>query len=438
MKYFLFAFLAGLMIISCKKSANVDNSTADDIPVVVPAVTEIGQPTGNIIQQVIGPAGGSISSADGKTTLVVPAGALDNDQTITMQPIESKVPNGMETGAFRFGPNGLHFKKPAQLVLNYSSAGADDLFSPELLLLATQAADHTWKVIPGLTINKDAKTITAPINHFTDYAFFFEVEIGDDKTPSARGTVFPTLTTKVKFFMIVSSPGKLADAEDLVLPMPTPTAIPNTTPTEPSYTSRVYVREWSINGEDVPVTYDNGRFTDVKKWEATYEAPRAIINEKDTIAVTARITFTKRKGEYFIIRRVKPVDPNKLEMNSKHFTHLEVSAYRNNNFFQVVILDKTTSAPKTASMTAVISNFNGPGTYTFSDKTVVNCSDPEDWIHYKTLPNHSLQYNGTVTVTQGSQRGDFLIGNVVGTIYRTVNNVTYTGNVSAHIETTLN
>ena len=72
------------------------NKLKPDLPVVTPPtpqsaglVTPVGIPAGNAGSKIIGSGGGSITSADGRFTITIPAGALSGDKTISVQPISN-------------------------------------------------------------------------------------------------------------------------------------------------------------------------------------------------------------------------------------------------------------------------------------------------------------------------------------------------------------
>ena len=97
--------LCALLLIfgSCKKDKKEDTSPEN----VTLLVTPVANTTGPVIQQMIGPGGGTITSADGRVSLTFPAGALETNQTISIQPIENKLPSGASNSAYRFLPHGL-------------------------------------------------------------------------------------------------------------------------------------------------------------------------------------------------------------------------------------------------------------------------------------------------------------------------------------------
>jgi len=109
---------------------------------------------------VFGPAGGTL--VFGNSRLVIPGGALRDTVTITATSL------GDSTSSVDFQPEGLHFAKPAGLVLDGSGCvlgnGGDSLsvvyLAPEGTVLETIPAvyDPHWKAV------------AAPIVHFSRYA----------------------------------------------------------------------------------------------------------------------------------------------------------------------------------------------------------------------------------------------------------------------------
>jgi hypothetical protein len=65
--------------------------------------TPIGAPIGDKVSQSIGPEGGVIRSADGNVSLSIPAGALSQATTISLQLIENKAFLGIGP-AYEFSP----------------------------------------------------------------------------------------------------------------------------------------------------------------------------------------------------------------------------------------------------------------------------------------------------------------------------------------------
>ncbi len=133
-----------------------------------PQKAEKGAPTGASVSALIGSAGGSLKSADGRFELVVPPGALAADTMLRMTPITNTAPLGVG-GALRLEPDGTQFAKPAKLV--FAHRGSLDGTSADQLFAATHGADGFWQRSGTLTHDSAAKTATAELAHFSDWTF---------------------------------------------------------------------------------------------------------------------------------------------------------------------------------------------------------------------------------------------------------------------------
>jgi len=77
-----------------------------------------------VSEDAIGPEGGVVVSDDGRLTLEVPAGALDEAVDITIEEAED-LPEGALGPAYDVQPRGLVFGAPIRVVYNYSAQGTD-------------------------------------------------------------------------------------------------------------------------------------------------------------------------------------------------------------------------------------------------------------------------------------------------------------------------
>lgn len=102
----------------------------------------------------IGPSGGVLTV--GPHRLIVPAGALTSDVTISATvPADTMI-------KIDFEPHGLHFKKPAGLILDASSCGT----VPNAVYLDEIGGDEHIVA----TYSNWWHAIAAPIDHFSGYA----------------------------------------------------------------------------------------------------------------------------------------------------------------------------------------------------------------------------------------------------------------------------
>ena len=152
---------------SCKKSVS-SSSSNNGQDTSKPQPTALGIPTGASSSKVIGANGGAVVSSDGTVELDIPAGALVNDTTISIQPITNNCPGGINS-AFRFTPNGLKFNQPATLKFHYPDSVLRTTL-PELMGIAVQDSNGYWLATQKFNNDTSARIISTAINHFTDYS----------------------------------------------------------------------------------------------------------------------------------------------------------------------------------------------------------------------------------------------------------------------------
>jgi hypothetical protein len=111
---------------------------------------------------VFGPAGGTL--VVGGSRLIIPGGALLDTVTITA------VAKGDSTSEVDFQPSGLHFAKPAGLVLDGTGCELDAATSPSVVYVAPDGS-----ILETIEAYYDPhwKAVAAPIEHFSGYAIAF-------------------------------------------------------------------------------------------------------------------------------------------------------------------------------------------------------------------------------------------------------------------------
>jgi hypothetical protein len=159
----LVLLFAAVILGGCKKSGS-------GTPDLTPVVTPVGTIDGAAKTQTIGSAGGTIVSADGEMELVIPAGALTANTDITIQPITNNAPNGRRK-AYRCTPDGQQFAKNITVKFHYTDEDAAAT-APDYMMMAFQTDDGTWQVLDDITNDVAGTTITASVNHFTDFTAF--------------------------------------------------------------------------------------------------------------------------------------------------------------------------------------------------------------------------------------------------------------------------
>src|SRR5688500_5569574 len=98
---------------------HVHRSTASQLSLLLLAVMAVacGEDAPPALPgQTIGPAGGTVTSSDGRFTVVVPPGALADERTLEISAAGERAPGQIGPG-FRLGPGDLTFRKPLTLRL---------------------------------------------------------------------------------------------------------------------------------------------------------------------------------------------------------------------------------------------------------------------------------------------------------------------------------
>jgi hypothetical protein len=402
MKRFWLICITGLFMTACKKeTASHDETSPPPAPPVqgTLAITAVGNPAGAAVQKTIGASGGTIISSDGKARLIIPAGALESNQSITMQPIEGTAPLSLNACSYRFSPHGLQFKKPAQLVVNYANELSPGT-SPELVNIATQQDNGSWKIAGKVTVDKNNKTMTTEIKHFSDYDYFLEIGLVDDKTGGdtalLRLLVREEVGLQIKYLVA-------ADDSSLLVSMP-PVAL---------------VNQWTVNGvASPPVTSEYGYFKDQPEHlRKLYVAPEKR-KAGDTISVSVELKMGQR-GLFYMIRQVVIVDVNQLKINGKSFDDVISAANIINGNLTIVLSNVSSPTSKPGGISVLIYGVHGPGVYPFSGTVVAGGVDGvEQWDSYYVDKNGNNVYGGGgVTITKGGNGEGPLEGRIEGTLY---------------------
>ena len=116
-------------------------------------------------------AGASITAASGAVLLVVPAGALATSTSLTVAPaaVMPTDPRIAVGSAYDFGPVGLVFAAPVSLTIRYDATRLPP-GTPEAKLQLALLTPTGWQAVSGATANVTAKTVSAPVAHFSTYA----------------------------------------------------------------------------------------------------------------------------------------------------------------------------------------------------------------------------------------------------------------------------
>ncbi|GGO38721.1 hypothetical protein [Deinococcus humi] len=225
-KHMISLFLLSAALVAC----GGHNPTDEEPTPTPPAPTfPVGTPTGEAARATVGPEGGTVSSADGKLSLRIPAGALATFTEITVQPITSTVPNAVG-GAYRLGPEGVTFKQPVGLTFKYDEAQES---TASVLAVTTQDGQGAWQAHLDTAQDREANTLTVQTNHFSDWSWAEAY-----KLDPGQATVL--LGKSVKFTLmrcVMDEAG--ADGDDLIAPLAKACSPQTLTP---------FTRNWAVNG----------------------------------------------------------------------------------------------------------------------------------------------------------------------------------------------
>ena len=124
-----------------------------------------GTPVAPPITAPIGPAGGTLATADGRLTVQVPAGALASPTQLSIREITNTAPRGLGS-AYLLEPSGVAFRHPVAITFDAKTAGAPI----ENVGVAFQDATGYWTPVLSVLRNRQAQLITAQSPHFSAWA----------------------------------------------------------------------------------------------------------------------------------------------------------------------------------------------------------------------------------------------------------------------------
>jgi hypothetical protein len=105
----------------------------------------------------IGPEGGVVVSDDGRLTLDIPEGALDEPVEITIEEVDDLPENALGP-AYRVGPVGTLFNGPVQVVYNYGARGM--AVDPSNVVLVVERGSE-WVVMPDRKVFAEEGLVSA-------------------------------------------------------------------------------------------------------------------------------------------------------------------------------------------------------------------------------------------------------------------------------------
>lgn len=217
-------------------------------------ITEKGSPEGTLVSTTIGPEGGTITSADGRVSLLFPAGAVSSSTPVTLQPISNKMPNG-QGQAYRFSPAEKEFSQPVEIVFTYTDEDLQGT-NVEHFRIAQQNEKGAWQSAKEVTTNTTKKTVSKKFKRITDLSLYADhlliprnatLKPGESIELQVR-TVYITLPTPGSSDVYEVESEELADAK--------------------------LIKSWKINGQTGGGA--NGSLSGTVANKMTYKAPAAV------------------------------------------------------------------------------------------------------------------------------------------------------------------
>lgn len=303
------SILSAIAILVCMSlySCNEEGKSPENSEDVQPLITDVGTPDGEAISTSIGPAGGQITSPDSYLTITIPEGALDNNTSVSIQPITNYAPQGIGKG-YRLGPENVQFKKPVSLSFHYDG-NLIDMDREIFTWIVFQEKDKSWRAKLKSEVDTINHKITVETDHFSDWglAYFVDLTI----TPLAKTVRYnEVLNLKVTGFKKIEQ--KPLNEEDLAPLVPQEGEGDILFPLnqfwqgEQSY----QVKNWTLNGATAPASNSYGSLQ-ANGRSATYTAPSAKPKPNKAVVSAELVSEFSPKSKFIInsILTIVPSDP---------------------------------------------------------------------------------------------------------------------------------
>jgi hypothetical protein len=158
------------------------------------------------ISKEIDKMGGTLTGTDGIVNLIIPAGAVDANTTVSIKVSDEVSPANGIGKVYTLSPDGTQFTKPVKLSFQYSDE--DALKKPSsTIAIAFKKGDNTWQLMPTLAVDETTHTITTETTHFSQWTLL-EVPAIVSFTPTS-GKVGTIVTIKGENFSAIASENKV-------------------------------------------------------------------------------------------------------------------------------------------------------------------------------------------------------------------------------------
>ncbi|MBO0952516.1 hypothetical protein [Fibrella forsythiae] len=391
-------------------------------PIMPGEPTAVGKPLGAAISKTIGPAGGTLSSADGSMTLRFPAGALTQETLITAQPVENTAFGGAGVG-YEFSPHGTQFKKPVTLSWTYKD---EDLqgSSPHALGIAYQDEKGIWQGRTNLVVIANQHRVVAPLYHFSRYSFYENYWL----EPLAKNLA-PKQTVELKVFYQRNhaqegGTGAEVDTTDYTIPGDPISSHLIPLASKVQLLKADQVKNWQVNGLDVFGKIDSptGFLSNHEGKSVLYKAP-AKAPEANPVAVSVEV-ITPGKGKLLLISNLTIEADNELYIGGTKQDQVYVEAGVTKGALVLYMTTKPRDNSNQAGVLIQITGIQGPGSYnlTKENKDILNVRGTDhdltgySWRYYSEMKNEVFG-PGNITISDYNVQDQTVAGSFSATLH---------------------
>jgi hypothetical protein len=255
--YYLFLTFIALFSLACEQEKV---GRPEEPSAITPLVRPVGVSNGTAVTRIIGPAGGSLQSPDGKISVNVPEGALASNTTVGIQPVSNTNIAGIGA-AFRLTPHAQVFAKPVTVTYSWGSY-ADSVGLLQTLGLAYQMEDGVWKFVGADSFNSQSKTVSFKTTHFSDWSLMnrisltpYKADLETGQQQTIKAMIFTEADWDNLFIPLVNDPG--GPYNEPGYPVGTPTPLPAR-----------FIKSWELTGP--------GNLTKSTQQAVEYKAPASV------------------------------------------------------------------------------------------------------------------------------------------------------------------
>lgn len=407
----------GLVLLACKTDPEPAPQSPGDGNVVTPAPpTEPGKPIGAPTTQIIGPAGGTLTTTDGKLALTFPKGAMSKDTPVTVQEVENTAPNGSGSS---YRVEGLEITVSEPVIAVYrprlaARPGEVTGAAPGNVALARQQATGTWRLSQLADVNPATGEIRAKIRRVSREAIAFieQYRLNPETATLVPGERLPMRITFVDF----QSLGTGSD-EDFLVPLP-------------GLAPRNVVQKLLVNGK--ASVGDFGVFEQRADSDGyallSYTAPSLLpVKDRRLVALTVELYNPAVRAYLALVANVSVVPAGELKIAGKTYDDpgvfvAEVDGVARALYIELRQRFDTNPTAKVASLSVTLP-FAGAGTYALSAEKATEWSvsateeNGKFWGMSRSLQGGKVYGPVTVNITEYNGNGKPIAGTISGTLH---------------------